>query len=420
MEHRVKDLSLAKKGKLQIDWAESRMPVLMKIREEFEKKKPFKGITIGCCLHVTKETAVLVKTLKAGGAKVGLYSSNPLSTKDEIAKALKEEIEVHAKYGESLEEYREYLNKILDMKPQICIDDGGDLITTIHREKTDLIKDVIGGTEETTTGVNRFRNMAKKRFLNFPVIAVNDAKTKYLFDNRYGTGQSTIDGILRATNVLLTGKTFVVCGYGWCGRGIAMRAKGMGANVVITEVSPLRALEAHMDGYKVLPIDDAAKIGDIFVTSTGDTDVITLDHIKEMKNGTILANAGHFNVEVAVEELEKKASRKRDIRKNLVEYEINGKKVYLIAEGRLVNLVAAEGHPSEVMDMSFANQALCVQYLVENREQLKPRVYEVPAEIDERVAKLKLMVIGIKIDSLTSKQRKYLESWKAGAFEVRK
>ncbi len=412
---KVKNMKLAKQGRLKIQWAEDHMPVLMKIRKKFEKKKPFSGLRIGACLHVTKETGVLMKTLKAGGAKIALAGSNPLSTQDDIAAALvKEGIDVYAWRGNH-KDYYWCIDKVLDTKPNITMDDGGDLITTIHSKRKELLKNIIGGTEETTTGVIRFRAMEKDNALKYPVIAVNDAYTKYLFDNRYGTGQSSIDGILRATNVLISGKNFVVAGYGWCSRGIAMRAKGMGANVIVTEVNPLRALEAVMDGFRVMPMSEAAKIGDIFVTATGDKDVIRGEHIKKMKSGAIIANSGHFNVEINTEDLRRLSKSKRKMRENTEEYTLNsGRKVYLLAEGRLVNLSAAEGHPSEVMDMSFCNQSLCVLYIKENKKKLEPRVYRVPEDIDKRIARLKLESMGIKIDKLTKDQEKYLNSWKEG------
>jgi len=409
--------NLAEQGKLNIELAEANMPVLMKLREEFEKSKPFEGLTIGCCLHVTKETAVLMRTLKAGGANVGLYSSNPLSTKDEIAAALQDEIECHAKRGETYETYKGYLAKILDMKPNICISDGGELIIEIHQNRQDLLPNVIGGTEETTTGIIRFRNMERDGALKFPLISVNDSMTKHMFDNRYGTGQSTIDGVLRAANRMIAGSTFVVGGYGWCSRGIAMRAKGMGANVIVTEIDPIKALEAHMDGFRVMPMSEAAKLGHFFITSTGNTNVITVEHMKQMKNGTVLGNAGHFNVEVTVKELEEAASSKRKVRRDLDEYILDGKKIYLIGEGRLANLVAAEGHPAEVMDMSFANQALAAKYLVDNKGKLEPKVIPLPSEIDISIASKKLALSGINIDELTERQKEYLSAWGEGAFK---
>ncbi len=416
VEFKVKDSSLAKQGKTRIEWAENHMSVLMKIRKEFEKKKPFENLVIGACLHVTKETAVLVKTLKAGGAKVALCGSNPLSTQDDVAAALVEEgINVFAWRGQTKEEYYWCVNKVLDFKPNITLDDGADLITTIHSKRQELIENVYGGQEETTTGVIRLRAMEKDGALKYPIIAVNDTPTKSLFDNVYGTGQSTIDGILRATNILLAGKTFVVCGYGRCGKGLAMRAKGMGSNVIVVEVDPVKALQAFMDGFRVMSMEEAAKVGDIFVTVTGDKDVIRKEHMKLMKSGAILANAGHFNVEISIPDLESLAVKKRKIKENVDEFILeDGRKLYLLSEGRLVNLAAAEGHPSEVMDMSFSNQALCCEWIVNHHKELEPKVYDVPKEIDEKVAVLKLESMGIEIEKLTPEQKKYLESWKEG------
>ena len=411
MKFKIKDLNLAEEGRRQIEWAESKMPVLMKIRERFNKEKPLNGIKISACLHVTKETAVLMKTLLAGGAEITLSASNPLSTQDEVAAALVEEgVHIYAWRRQSEEEYFECIRLALKHKPHITMDDGADLTVTAHKEN--YIENTIGGTEETTTGVIRIKAMEKEGALKYPIIAVNNALTKYLFDNRYGTGQSTIDGIMRATHVLLAGKNVVVAGYGWCGRGIAMRAKGMGANVIITEVDPLRALEAVMDGYRVMPMSKAAEIGDIFITATGNIDVIREEHFKKMKNGAILANSGHFNVEINIKDLEKLSVKKRKIRPHVEEYTLqNGKKLYLLAEGRLVNLAAAEGHPSEVMDMSFSNQALSIEYLVENKGKLEAKVYLVPKQIDMKVAKLKLESLGIEIDKLTPRQEEYLQKW---------
>lgn len=415
-KYKIKDISLAEQGRLKIEWAEKHMPVLMKIREEFEATKPFEGIIIGACLHITKETAVLVKTLKAGGAVVALCGSNPLSTQDDITAALvKEGISVFGWRGVSNEEYYWCLNQVLDFKPNITIDDGGDLITTIHSKRPELFDDIWGGQEETTTGVIRFRAMERDGALKYPVIAVNDTPTKRLFDNYYGTGQSSIDGILRATNILLSGKTFVVCGYGQCGKGVAIRAKGMGSNVIVVEVDPVKALQATMDGYKAMNMEEAAKIGDVFLTVAGNKNVIRGGHMKLMKDGAILANAGHFNVEISIPELEKLSKRKKKIKENVEEYELeDGRKIYLLAEGRLVNLAAAEGHPSEVMDMSFSNQALCCEWIVKNREKLQAKVYDVPKEIDDKVATMKLESMGIDIENLTAEQKGYLESWKEG------
>jgi len=414
MPYDVKDINLADKGRLKIEWAEAHMPVLMEIRREFERTKPLKNVRIGFALHVTKETGVLVKTLIAGGARVAISGCNPLSTQDDVAAALaRDGIRVYAWRGESRDEYYQNINKVLDFEPEITIDDGGDLVFTIHKERQELIENIRGGCEETTTGIIRLRAMDKDRALKYPVMDVNDARTKHFFDNRYGTGQSTIDGILRATNVLIAGKNFVVAGYGFCGRGIALRARGMGANVIVTEVNPTRALEAVMDGFRVMPLREAARIGDIFVTATGDIDVLRKEHFELMKNNAILANSGHFNVEINITELEGLSIEKRKIRENVEKYKLkNGRSLYLLAEGRLVNLAAAEGHPSEVMDMSFANQALAVKYLLENR--LEPGVYKIPDEIDDRIAILKLRTMNIEIDQLTDRQRKYLESWSEG------
>jgi len=416
MEFKIKDAGLAKEGWTQIEWAERHMPVLMKIRKEFEEDKPLAGIRIAAVLHVTKETAALVRTLRAGGAEVWLAGSNPLSTQDEVAAALVEEgIRVFAWRGQTPDEYHWCIERIASSYPHIVMDDGADLHAYLHSRGSDVGKKVIGGTEETTTGVVRLKVLERDRKLLYPVIAVNNALTKYLFDNRYGTGQSAIDGILRSTNTLLAGKVVVVAGYGWVGRGIAMRARGMGARVIVTEVSPLRALEAVMDGYEVKPMAEAAKIGDIFITATGNKDVIRTEHFQLMKNGAMLANAGHFNVEIDVRGLEAIAVSKRVVRKYVTEYVLrDGRRLYLIAEGRLVNLVAAEGHPSEVMDMSFANQAFSVRYLIENKGNLPAKVYNVPSSIDEHVARLKLESMDIKIDSLTQEQREYLSSWQLG------
>jgi len=414
-DYKVKDINLAPQGALLVEWAAKHMPVLAQVRIRFEKEKPLAGITIGACLHVTKETAVLAETLKAGGAKVTLCGSNPLSTQDEVAAYLATKgINVYAWRNQSTNDYFWCINQILDYKPQITMDDGADVVGIIHKDRTELLKNVIGGTEETTTGVIRLRAMEQDNALKYPIIAVNDAYTKYLFDNRYGTGQSTLDGILRATSILLAGKYFVVAGYGWCGRGLAMRAKGMGAKVVVTEIDPTKALEAVMDGFHVMPMDKAAELGDIFVTLTGNTSVIRKEHMQKMKDGAIIANSGHFNVEINIPDLEKMSTSKRTLRPNLVEYTLeDGRKLHLLAEGRLVNLAAAEGHPSEVMDMSFANQALNAEYLVKNRD-LEIRVYRVPKDIDELVASLKLTALNVEIDVLTDEQKKYLATWDAG------
>lgn len=415
MSFRVKDLGLADRGDLLIEWASMHMPVLNQIAEHFRDKRPLRGLRIGACLHVTKETAVLVKTLMAGGAEVALCGSNPLSTQDEVAAALaKIGVRVYAWRGETTEEYYWCINRVIDFQPEITLDDGADLVSTVHASRTDALKNVLGGTEETTTGVMRLKAMAERGVLRYPIIAVNNAYTKYLFDNRYGTGQSTIDGILRATNILLAGKRVVVCGYGWCGRGLALRAKGMGANVIVTEVDPVRALEAVMDGFQVMPLSEAAAIGDIFVTATGNINVIREEHMLKMKDGAVLANSGHFNVEISIPGLESISVSKRTIRPNLDEYTLkNGRRLYLLAEGRLVNLAAAEGHPSEVMDMSFSNQALCVEYLAKNPG-MKPKVYDVPREVDEIVARLKLKSMRIAIDEMTEEQKKYISSWETG------
>ncbi len=413
---KVKDKNLAEKGKLKLDWAEDHMPVLQEIRKRFKKEKPLEGSSLGACLHVTKETGILMRTLKAGGADVYLCGSNPLSTQDDVAAQLaKDGINVFAWRGVSEEEYYWCVNKVLDGKPKITMDDGGDLIATLHSKREDLIPNVLGGTEETTTGVIRFRAMEKDNVLKFPVVAVNDAMTKHLFDNRYGTGQSTIDGILRATSVMIAGSNFVVAGYGWCSRGIAMRAKGMGARVFVTEVDPVKALEAAMDGFTVMKMSEASKIGDIFVTATGDKNIITKEHFKKMKDGAVLANSGHFNNEINIPELEKLSKNSREIRNNTKEYTLkDGRKIYLLAEGRLVNLAAAEGHPCEVMDMSFANQSLMAEYILNNHSDMEPRVYSVPRKIDERIAEMKLKTMGMEIDELSKEQKKYLSSWEEG------
>ena len=414
-EFKVKDKSLAPQGHLQIEWASRHMPVLNLIKNRFEKEKPLKGFTLGACLHVTKETAVLVDALIAGGAKIALCGSNPLSTQDDVAAALADKgVHVFAWRGQNTEEYYMCIDNVLDYKPSITLDDGADLVGTLHSKRQVELKNVKGGTEETTTGVIRLRAMERDGCLKYPIVAVNDAYTKYLFDNRYGTGQSTIDGILRATNTLIAGKAFVVCGYGWCSRGIAMRAQGLGANVIVTEVQPIRALEAVMNGLRVMPIAEAAAIGDIFVTATGDINVIRKEHMQKMKDGAIMANSGHFNVEINIKDLESLSTAKRTMRPNLEEYTLkDGRKLYLLAEGRLVNLAAAEGHPSEVMDMSFANQALCAEYIAKTAK-LTPKVFTVPKEIDEKVAELKLKTMGAKIDELTDEQKKYLSTWEMG------
>jgi len=412
----VKDRSLASAGKLRIEWAGREMPVIKLIRQRFAKQKPLKGVRISACLHVTTETANLALALKDGGADLVLCASNPLSTQDDAAAALVEYgLPTFAIKGEDNKTYYKHINSALEHKPHLTVDDGADLVSTAHREKTQLLANIIGGTEETTTGVIRLRNMAEKGKMKYPIIAVNDAKTKHFFDNRYGTGQSTIDGITRATNVLWAGKEVVICGYGWCGRGIARRAQGMGAQVIITEVNPISALEAAMDGYQVMPLIEAAKIGDIFITATGDINAVDKGHFAQMKDGAILANSGHFNVEINIPALEKLAKSKRQMRPFVDEYTLaDGRRLYLLGEGRLINLAAAEGHPASVMDMSFANQALCLEYLVKNKGKLKPKVYPVPEEIDNEVGRLKLEAMNIAIDSLTQEQRKYLESWEEG------
>jgi len=417
MDYHIKDINLAEKGQLRIEWAEQTMPVLRLIRERFSKNKPLSGVRIGACLHVTTETANLMRTLKAGGAKLALCASNPLSTQDDVAAALVkyDAIPVFAIRGEDRDTYYQHIESVLATKPVITMDDGADLVSTIHSKHQELLKQITGGTEETTTGVIRLRSMAQDKVLGYPIIAVNDAMTKHLFDNRYGTGQSTIDGILRATNRLLAGSVFVVCGYGWCGRGLAMRAKGMGAKVVVTEVNPLRALEATMDGYQVMPLAEAAKIGDFFVTVTGDMNVIRKEHFLLMKDGAILANSGHFDVEIEKNALQKMAKSIRRIREFVDEYILeNNRRIYLLGEGRLINLAAAEGHPSSVMDMSFANQALTADYLVKEGNKLEKKVYSVPEHIDREIARLKLNSMGIEIDSLTLEQEKYLSSWEMG------
>jgi len=413
----VKDLSLAAEGRSRIAWAEQEMPVLRSIRERFARERPLEGIRLGACLHVTTETANLVWTLKEGGAEVALCASNPLSTQDDVAAALVAEfgIPTFAIKGEDKETYYRHIHAVLDRRPNVTMDDGADLVSTLHSERRDLISGIIGGTEETTTGVIRLRAMEADRALLFPIIAVNDAMTKHLFDNRYGTGQSTIDGVLRATNILLAGKTVVVAGYGWCGRGIAMRAKGMGSDVIVTEVDPLRALEAVMDGYRVMPIQQAAAVGDLFITSTGDIHVIDAPHFQAMKDGAIIANSGHFNVEINIPALAAMAVEVRHPRPFVDQYVLpDGRKIAILAEGRLVNLSAAEGHPASVMDMSFANQALAAEFMVRQGRTLEPKVYSVPEAIDKEIARLKLAAMGVAIDQLTSEQAEYLRSWKSG------
>ena len=413
----VKDLSLAKRGLAHLEWAEQEMPVLRLIRERFAVEQPLKGIRLSACLHITSETANLARTLQAGGASVVLCASNPLSTQDDVAAALVAEfgIPTYAIKGEDNETYYKHITAALEHHPQLTMDDGADVVSILHKTRRDLLPEVLGGTEETTTGVIRLRALQQEGRLEYPIIAVNDANTKHLFDNRYGTGQSTIDGVIRATNVLLAGKTFVVCGYGWCSRGIAMRAKGLGANVIVTEVDPLCALEAVMDGYRVMPILEAAPLGDIFVTSTGNRHVIDSQHFSVMKNGAIVANSGHFNVELNIPALEALAARVERVREFVDQYTLpDGRRISILAEGRLVNLAAAEGHPSAVMDMSFANQALCAEYMVRNHTTLGKAVYPVPQDIDRDISRLKLQAMGIHIDTLTAEQRAYLASWESG------
>ncbi|MDI6801190.1 MAG: adenosylhomocysteinase [Thermodesulfovibrionales bacterium] len=413
----IKDIRLANKGKLRIEWAAQEMPVLKSITERFKKEKPLKGIRVTACLHVTTETASLMETLKAGGAEIALCASNPLSTQDDVAASLVKNsgISVFAIKGEDTKTYYRHIKDSLAIKPQVTMDDGADVVSTLHKEGKALLKHVIGGTEETTTGVIRLKAMAADGALQYPIIAVNDAYTKHLFDNRYGTGQSTMDGIIRATNRLIAGSIFVVAGYGWCGRGVAMRAKGHGARVIIIEVDPLKALEATMDGYEVMPIKDVARIGDIFVTATGNINVISKECFSVMKDGAIVCNTGHFNVEIDIESLKKMSKARRIIRDYVEEYTLkNNKRIYLLGEGRLINLAAAEGHPSAVMDMSFANQALCAEYMVKNAKKLQKTVYSVPEKIDKEIARLKLKAMGIKVDTLTPEQKKYLQSWEMG------
>jgi len=413
----IKDKSLRDKGRLKIEWAEKNMPVLSLVKGRFKKEKPLKGINISACLHVTSETANLVSTLKEGGAAVVLCASNPLSTQDDVAASIALDIGIptFAIKGEDEKTYYKHINLALDHKPKITMDDGADLISELHKKRHEELKGVLGGTEETTTGVIRLKSMAEKGVLKYPIIAVNDAKTKHFFDNRYGTGQSTIDGILRATNMLIAGSNFVVCGYGFCGRGVAMRAKGMGARVIVTETDPLKALEAAMDGYQVMSASKAAEIGDIFVTVTGDVSVLKKEHFLKMKDGAILANSGHFNVEIDIAALESIKKSKQRIRDFVDEYTLhNGKRICLLGEGRLINLAAAEGHPAMVMDMSFCNQALSVEYIAKNAAKLENKVYPVPKPIDSQIAELKLKSMGIEIDRLTPEQEKYLASWELG------
>jgi len=417
MEYDIKDSGLAEEGKLRIEWARQNMPVLERIKLRFSKEKPLKGIRLGACLHVTTETAALMQTLKAGGARIRLCASNPLSTQDDVAASLvkHDQIPVFAIKGENKKTYYRHIDAVIDLKPMYTMDDGADLVSTLHSERKESLDYVLGGTEETTTGIIRLRSMADAGVLNYPIIAVNDANTKHLFDNRYGTGQSTIDGIIRATNRLLAGSSFVVCGYGWCGRGVSMRAKGMGANVIVTEVNPLRALEAVMDGFSVMPLKEAAKIGDFFCTVTGDVNVISKSHFEIMKDGAIVCNSGHFNVEIDLPGLETITRKKRQIRPFVTEYLLkNGRKINVLAEGRLINLAAAEGHPSSVMDMSFANQALSLEYMAKRKKPLPVQVYPVPETIDKEIAREKLAAMNVSIDTLTNEQEKYLASWDMG------
>ena len=413
----VKDLSLAEAGKKRIEWAAQSMPVLASIRKQFIKSQPLAGIRVSACLHVTTETANLMITLRDGGANIALCASNPLSTQDDVAAALVKEygIPTFSIKGESNDVYYQHINQALDHSPQITMDDGADVVTLLHTKRKDLLKNVIGGTEETTTGVIRLRAMAKEGVLAYPIVAVNDALTKHLFDNRYGTGQSTIDGIIRATNILLAGLNVVVAGYGWCGRGFAMRARGLGANVIVTEIDPTKALEALMDGFRVMSMHEAAAIGDVFCTVTGNKSVIARDHFERLKSGAILCNSGHFNVEIDLETLGAMASSRRDTRPFVEEFAMrDGRKIYVLGEGRLINLAAAEGHPASVMDMSFANQALSAEYMVKNHAKLEKKVYSVPDELDKQVAKMKLEAMGVAIDRLTPEQEEYLAGWSEG------
>ncbi|NQT06319.1 MAG: adenosylhomocysteinase [Candidatus Omnitrophica bacterium] len=417
MKYDIKSLSLAKKGRLRIEWANEYMPVLTLIRKRFTREKPLKGTRVAACLHVTTETANLMITLKAGGAETVLCASNPLSTQDDVAASLVKDhrIPVFAIKGEDNKTYYKHLNKALDIKPHVSMDDGADLVSTIHKERTDLVANILGGTEETTTGVIRLRALQDKGQLLFPLVAVNDADTKHLFDNRYGTGQSTIDGILRATNILMAGAHFVVCGYGWCGRGVASRARGMGANVIVCETDPLKALEAVMDGYNVMGLKEAARKGDVFVTLTGDINVIRQEHFKLMKDGAIVCNSGHFNVEIDLATLAKMSKKRRRVRDFVEEYTLkNGRRINILGDGRLINLAAAEGHPASVMDMSFANQALACEFLKKNSSSLERKVYKVPDDIDKEISRLKLRSLGVKIDRLTKQQKEYLTSWEMG------
>jgi adenosylhomocysteinase len=417
MKYDIKDIKLAKKGALRTEWASKNMPVLRLIEERFCKEKPLKGLKVAACLHVTTETGVLMEVLKSGGAEIYLCASNPLSTQDDVASYLAKDlkISVFAIKGEDTKTYYRHIQAALAAKPHITMDDGADLVSTIHQRSPAMHSNIIGGTEETTTGVIRLRALAAQGKLRYPIIAVNDALTKHLFDNRYGTGQSTVDGIIRATNELVAGSNFVVCGYGWCGKGVAMRAKGLGARVIVTEVDPLRGLEATLDGFDAMPIKEAARIGDIFVTVTGDINVIRAEHFKTMKNGAIVCNSGHFNVELDLKGLARLSKKRRYIREFVEEFTLrNGRKVYILGEGRLINLAAAEGHPAQVMDMSFANQALSAEYMAKNHRKLRKNVFKVPDDIDKNIARLKLKSMGVDIDTLTPEQKKYLASWEMG------
>lgn len=417
VEHDVKNLSLATGGRYRIEWAEQEMPVLRLIRERFKRDKPLQGLRVSACLHVTTETANLMHTLQTGGADIVLCASNPLSTQDDVAAALVThyEIPVYAVKGEDNDTYYAHIKAALDHRPHMTMDDGADLVSTLHKSRTDLLPDILGGTEETTTGIIRLRAMARAKALRFPIMAVNDADTKHMFDNRYGTGQSTLDGVIRATNVLIAGKTVVVAGYGWCSRGIAMRARGLGANVIVTEINPLKALEAVMDGYRVMPMREAARQGHLFITSTGDINVLDAGEFEQMQDGAIICNSGHFNVEINIPALDKMATSKKRVREFVEQYTLpDGRHIHLLGEGRLINLAAAEGHPSAVMDMSFANQALGAEWMVKHGKDLEQRVYPIPQDIDQAIAHLKLEAMGIAIDVLTSEQEKYLASWEEG------
>jgi adenosylhomocysteinase len=414
--HDIKDINLADEGKDRVEWAEKDMPVLRLIRERFEKEKPLQGQRIVACLHITTETANLLRTLKAGGAEVAACASNPLSTQDTTAAALVKHygVATYCINGEDNDTYYKHIHQALDIKPTLTMDDGADTVGVIHNDRRELIDDIVGGTEETTTGVIRLRAMAKDGVLAYPIVAVNDADTKHLFDNRYGTGQSTLDGILRATNILLSGKVVVIAGYGWCGRGVAMRAKGLGAHVIVTEIDPTRAIEAVMDGFQVMPMQEAVKTADLVVTLTGNKNVVDVDHFKAMKDGCMVANSGHFNAEINIPGLREISGSVKQRRQHVEEFDVNGKRVYLLADGRLINLSAAEGHPASVMDMSFANQALCSEYMTKNAKSLEKNVYAVPEDIDKNVAALKLKAMGTVIDTLTPEQEKYLNSWDEG------